>query len=100
MIIPTHAKEAFIRYFDEGLAPGGFCSAVLANDLLAASARADYWNKQSLGDIMLWVIEHGPKGSYGSYEHVQGWLDKNEFFQAYQKQRLVDILKEEDPWAK
>ena len=94
--IPDHVREALERYFVHGFAPGGFCSAVLANDLMSAVQKADHWNQLNLSDIANWVLHNAPNGSWGSYEHVQGWLDKNEFFQENQKRLIVKILKEED----
>ena len=93
-IINEHTKDAFIRYWQLGLPPGSFCTAVLANDLLSAAHKADHWNKNMLADTVKWVNANAPRGSWGSYDAVQGWLEKNEHFQAYQQALTFDILKE------
>ena len=90
--IPDHTREAFERYFKYGFAPGGFCTAVLANDLTAAAHKADHWNRPLTADIALWVQYNAPRGSWGTWEIVQGWLDKNECYQNYQKVLTFKIL--------
>ena len=92
--INQHAKESFERYWQQGLPPGGFCTAVLANDLSGAAQKADHWNRNLLASTVQWVYHNAPRGSYGSYDAVQGWLDKNEHFRAYQKVLTFEILKE------
>jgi len=92
--IPDHAREAFERYFRYGFAPGSFCAAILANDLIAAANKADHWNSPHLADIALWIQYNAPYGSWGSYEMIQGWLDKNEHYQHYQKVLTFSILKD------
>jgi hypothetical protein len=92
--IPDHAHEALEQYFQFGFAPGSFCTAVLANDLFSAAAKADHWNRTYLADIARWVQHNAPYGSWGSYEKIQGWLDKNEHYQNYQKSLTFNILKD------
>lgn len=93
--IPDHARESFELYFQNGFAPGGFCTAVLANDLNAAAHKADPWNRANLCDIARWIQHNAPYGSWGSYEAVEGWLSKNEHYENYQRERTFNILKEE-----
>ena len=92
--IPDHARDSFERYFRYGLAPGSFCAAILANDLISAANKADHWNRPHLADIALWILHNAPYGSWGSYEKIQGWLDKNEHYQNYQKALTFNILKD------
>lgn len=93
-IINEHAKESFDNYFNHGFAPGGFGTAVLANDLIGAAYKADHWNSALLASTVKWVEKNAPAGSWGSYDIVQGWLDGNEYFQAHQKKLAFDILKD------
>lgn len=93
-IINQHAMESFDRYWQHGLPPGSFCTAVLANDLIGAAHKADHWNKNILADIAKWVSVNAPRGSWGSYEAVQGWLEKNEHYENYQRALTFTILKE------
>ena len=93
--IPDHARAALEMYFKQGFAPGSFCTAVLANDLNAAAHRADPWNRANLADIARWVQHNAPRGSWGSYEAVEGWLSKNKHYENYQRELTFNILKEE-----
>lgn len=93
--IPDHTRKTFINYFRHALPPGGFCTAVLANDLVGAVQKADFVNKEFLADIVQWLIWHAPSDSWGSYDRVEGWLNRNEHFEAYQKRLTFDILQEE-----
>ena len=63
------------HYLMRGFAPGGFTTAVLANDLYAAVARADHWNKPAIAEIVQAVADTCPVNAYGSYEAVRDWLD-------------------------
>ena len=92
--INQYAKESFERYFEQGLPPGSFCTAVLANDLISAANKADHWNQTLLASTAQWVYHNAPRGSWGSYEAVQGWLDKNQYYQEHQKQLTFTILQD------
>lgn len=85
-------EGAFRRYWDHAISPGGFATAVLANDLLGAAAQADTWNRPELAHIVQWVEYHAPRGSWGSYAVVDDWLGRNDAFEHWQKQRVTDIL--------
>ena len=63
------------HYLMRGFAPGSFTTAVLANDLFAAIASADHWNKPDIAEIAQAVAHICPAHAYGSYEAVQAWLN-------------------------
>lgn len=86
--------QAFHNYWNHALHPGDFAMAVLSNDLYLAAARSDNWNRDSLYSIAIWVQDNAPIGSYGSVELVKGWLERNHFFEEYQKRLVVSILKD------
>lgn len=71
---PDDIKEALWRYTEQRLRPGGFLSAVLANDLAAAAGRADPYNYPRLHGICLYVIGFIPAELRGSYEAVDNWV--------------------------
>lgn len=73
-LIPPHMHEGLHRYIDEGIEPGGFMTAVLANDLSRAALCADSANKYKLADYIIFVHNYLPIGSYGSYEKVVLWM--------------------------
>lgn len=92
--IPPHTREAFERYFRYGFAPGGFGQAVLENNLTEAVFRADHINRGILYQIVSWLQEYAPAGSWGSPVIVQGWMSKNAYFEAYQRQVTFKLLSE------
>lgn len=93
--IPQHTRESLMNYFNNCWEPGGFLTAVLCNDLYAAATKADHVNGPELANIVKWIINNAPYGSWGDKEAFNGWLNKNRYQQAYEKQRLVDILSSE-----
>ena len=93
--VPEHTHTALMNYFNNCWEPGSFLMAVLRNDLMEASFRADHVNKQHLAEIAAWVYHNAPRGSWGSNEIVRGWLNKNEYQQIYEKQRVLEILSSE-----
>ena len=90
--VPEHTHEALQNYFNNGWEPGSFLMAVLRNDLIEASFRADHINRDNLANIAEWIYHNAPRGSWGSTEVVRDWLQGGVAFQQHQKQRLVDIL--------
>ena len=65
------------HYLMRGFAPGGFITAVLANDLFGAVARANIesWYMPAIAEIVQAVTHTCPAHAYGSYEAVQAWLN-------------------------
>jgi hypothetical protein len=93
--VPEHTHEALMNYFNHCYEPGSFLMAVLRNDLMAASMRADHVNREHLASIAAWVCHNAPYGSWGSEEAIRGWLRKNEHQQAYEKKLVMKILSTE-----
>jgi hypothetical protein len=50
-----------------------FCEAVVMNDLEATIARANKANFEALPQILLWLRQHAPRGSYGSPAALGAW---------------------------
>lgn len=73
--VPEHIHGGLIRYVNNHIAPGGFLTAVLANDLMGAMRRADDINRYHLYDICNWLHNCAPSQCYGSYELVEQWLN-------------------------
>ena len=63
------------NYIMHGLEPGGFSTAVLADDYEVADANADAWNKLNLPHIMHRINIGLPSQSIGSYEAINNWLN-------------------------
>ena len=90
--LTEQSKESLYNYFVHGLEPGGFMTCVLCNDLYGAAGRADFVNIDLLGEYAKWLVNHAPYQSYGSPEIVKGWLNKNEFYQQFQKELVAERL--------
>ena len=56
------------RYFEHGIEPGSFMTAVLCNDLKEACGRADDINRHMLFEIVKWLWNEAPSGTWGSPE--------------------------------
>ena len=59
--IPERLRAGILRYVDHGIQPGGFLTAVLMNDLGAATGRADPESLQVLPMIVLWFQNNHPE---------------------------------------
>lgn len=90
--VPEHTRGALERYFLYGMEPGSFIKAVLCNDLYSSVSRADTWNKQSLADIVSWIAEHAPEGSWGHPEYYEEWISKGPAYQSFQKSVTWEAL--------
>lgn len=70
------------NYVVYGFHPGGFMTAVIANDLYRAACAADHQNKENLAHIAEWVFWSMDKNSdvrqaYGSYDAVKKWCSSD-----------------------
>lgn len=80
--------EGIENYLIRGFSPGGFLSAVIANDLQLAVGRADHWNKNNLPRITNEVVFKMPAISIGSYDAIQDWCrDKDGRRSVYAEQK-------------
>lgn len=95
--VPTHTKESFERYFFGGCEPGSFLKSVLCNDLIGAATRCDSENRTYLTDIVKWMANTAPHGSWGSPEAYESWVhDQNnirtQFVDRFEKRMMWDAL--------
>ena len=72
--IGSTGAHALAMYVVEGIQPGGFLSAVLANDLFEAAARADGSNQKILPQWVRAVFNAVPGRAWGSRDAVQAWV--------------------------
>ena len=72
-MIPERTKRALQAWVEHGQLPGGFCAAVISNDLTEAVNRADDENLAALPEIVRWLYNKAPCGCWGSPEHVKNW---------------------------
>jgi hypothetical protein len=75
--VPPEIIDSLKRYVEDRIPVGGFLTAVLANDLYMAFARADQVNEYHLRAITAYV-DTLPIGCRGSYEAVRKWLKRQE----------------------
>jgi hypothetical protein len=90
--VPSHTLETLDRYWTHGYSPGSFLAALLCGDVYNAVVRADHWNREALGHIVYYIVHHAPRGSYGSPELYQDWINQGKMFQSYQKSRVMEYL--------
>ena len=90
--VPQHTIDALDRYWTHGYAPGSFLTILLTGNVFDAIGRADHMNKEALGHIVYYILHHAPRGSFGSPELVQDWINRGEMFQWHQKNRVVEYL--------
>ena len=62
-------------YLVNGRSPGGFYTAVLANDFMSAVIRSHPGNQiDALKGLAGWISNTMPTAAWGSYDRVQTWL--------------------------
>lgn len=77
-LLPEHIRDSMRLYVFEKLEPGGFLTAILANDLKGAVMRADSINKMSIPQYVEFCTWALPMACWGSYEKVSQWLKPEE----------------------
>lgn len=97
--VPEHTAEALENYFFYGYEPGSFVYAVLSNDLIGACTRCDHVNRDQIVQIVKWVIQRAPAGSWGNEQRVLNWIKdtdrrRSEFVEAWEKRAMWEALQE------
>lgn len=97
----NYLDEGLENYLMHGLKPGGFLTAVLANDLFGAANRADHWNRQRLPEIVNEILHKVPSLAIGSYEAVDDWCKdtdgvRSTYARIKEKELAVKLLKTEN----
>lgn len=72
--VPTHLQTGLLNYTRFGRPVGGFLEAVISNDLVEATTRADPVSQAALGAIALWLVHSTPAECYGSPERYRNWV--------------------------
>jgi hypothetical protein len=88
------------NYLMHGLEPGGFLTAVLANDLFMAVGRGDHWNRTNLNRIVGEICHKVPSQAYGSYAAVKDWCDniagcQSLYAEAKEQEYTMRVLRDE-----
>jgi hypothetical protein len=71
--VPHHLRAGLVRYFSDGILPGGFLQAVLCNNLLLAVGRGDPASLEGLVRLVQFLTEHAPWLAWGSRTQVLNW---------------------------
>lgn len=69
-LLPEHIRGAMKEYLVYGRLPGGFCLAVLENNLVQSFARADHINTYAMHDIVRWLYMECPASAWGDKDTV------------------------------
>ena len=72
--IPEYMHGGIIRYYENGIPPGDFLTAVINNDLKEAIGRADDTSVNALKAYVMWFYNQAPTGSWGHEGAVDEWL--------------------------
>ena len=68
-----YMQEGVRRWVEDGIMPGSFLTAVLANDLTMAVAKADRENLENLHGWALFLLNEMPNTMWGSYGALRDW---------------------------
>jgi len=71
---PEQIIASLILYRDEGVPPGSFLEAVLANDLWQSVSKADEDNLLTLHHIVAWLHWNMPGDIWKSHERIESHL--------------------------
>ena len=74
--INRRCLEGLKVYIEHGARPGGFLSAVLANDFVEIVAAADGENMQNLPAYADYLYNHAPRDCWGSKQALEAWIKK------------------------
>lgn len=73
-LLPSHMRDGMRRYLEDGIEPGGFALACLANELVGAFGRADDVNALAMREWAEWLYNECPSQAWGSREKVNAWI--------------------------
>lgn len=77
--VPKDYADPVLNYLLYGFEPGGFFTAVLANDFMGAIQRSHPANSiENLKHLCGWMDERMPPKCRGSYDKVYKWLELTE----------------------
>ena len=73
--VPQEYSQHVYDYLVNGFDPGGFYTAVLANDFMSAVSHSHPGNQiDTLKGLAGWISNTMPTAAWGSYDRVRTWL--------------------------
>jgi hypothetical protein len=73
--VPQEYSQHVYDYLVNGFDPGGFYTAVLANDFMSAVIRSHPNNQiDALKGLAGWIVTEMPTAAWGSFDQVRTWL--------------------------
>lgn len=75
-VIPERMREGIELYVNNGIRPGDFLQAVIANLLTEAVMRADGENMANLPAYCNYFYNYAPSGCHGSEKIMERWIDQ------------------------
>jgi len=72
--IPGYMHGGIVRYYENGIPPGDFLSAVINNDLKEACGRADGTNIDALKAYVMWFYNCAPMGTWGYANATEDYI--------------------------
>jgi len=92
--IPRHIHKAIRAYVDDHRRPGEFLQAVIRNDLMDATARADSENLPNIVAIIGYFHNETPGTCWGSKEALEAWVkETEEVAMTRDQERRLDLMK-------
>lgn len=79
-----------------GHRPGDFLRAVLRNDFKIACVTADEYNRLTLYEIALYVINRMPMNCQGSVENVDAWAEQGGFMGMFENAEDLAVARDAD----
>lgn len=74
--IPDYMQGGIVRYYENGIPPGDFLTAVINNNLKEAFGHADDVNVNCLKAYVMWFYNEAPSGSWGYAGAAKDWLSQ------------------------
>jgi len=74
--VPERTKAAIDAWVKYAQPCGHFVTAVLANDLFEACARADDENLTALSATVAYIYNECPSACWGSQKHLNAWEEQ------------------------
>lgn len=71
--VPHHLRGGLVLWFSDGILPGGFLQAVLANDLRTAVAKTATTGLYAIEPVVRFLNEHAPDAAWGSRDALIAW---------------------------